>query len=374
MERSDKTVKQFLTVLIALMFLALQACEGPAGPAGAAGQKGDKGDAGADAGFVYFDGFKDSLKCATCHNPEVDTVFYTAGRTKQWEHSLHGSGTAWEENRAACAECHTTEGFMRKVAGQPVTDVLHPTPPGCFACHSPHSTGEYGLRTVAPVTLNSNIVGVANATFDKGEGNLCVACHRPRTLTPQPDPTKTAATDSIVITSSRWYAHYGVQGQVLIGAGAFQFTDAAPYPSTTAHSSGTIATKGCATCHMADYTPANAYGGVIGGHTMHMRFNTTQLTQGCKTCHTSTSFTSLDYQGKQTQVTALMDSLKGLLVAKGWINTSDALQVPKTIKPASRAGALFNYMLLLHDGSKGTHNPAYAIAMLNASIAELNKP
>ena len=367
-------MKQLLAVLIALLLMGLVACEGPQGP------EGKEGPQGPSAGFVYFDGFKDSLKCATCHNPDADTVYYMAGKKLQWEQSVHGSGSAYSEARGGtseCGACHTTEGFMMKVAGKtlPADGLVDPTRPGCFACHSPHSRGDFSLRTTEPVTLPSNIVGVADASFDKGNANLCVACHHPRSVNPKPDPTKTAATDTITITSSRWYAHYGVQGQILIGAGAFQFVDAASYTSTTAHSSGLIETKGCPTCHMAYLTPVTELGGLIGGHTMRLEHEGTEMTNGCKNCHSS--ITTLDYNGKQTQVTALMDSLKVMLVAKGWINASNAIQAtsgsPLKITPASRAGALFNYMLLLHDGSKGVHNPSYAISMLNASIAELNK-
>jgi hypothetical protein len=396
-ERSDKTVKQFLTVLTALLLFGLMACEGPAGPAGpdgpagkdgANGTNGADGKDGVDAGFVYFEGFKDSLKCASCHNPDSDTTYYIAGKAREWEESVHGSGTAWEENRSTCAECHTTEGFMMKVAGKTVTDIADPTPPGCFACHSPHSKGDFSLRSTSSQSLTSNITGVSATTFDLGNANLCVSCHRRRTISTSannmlPDPTKTATTDTLKINTSRWYGHYGVQGQVLLGAGAVQFVDAAAYGKTTAHSSGLVATKGCATCHMADYSPANAYGAKIGGHTMDITYtaegstSAVEMLNGCKNCHTSSSFTKLDYNGVQTQFAANMDTLKSLLVTKGWMNTSDAILATSSnvlkIAPASRGGALFNYMMLLHDGSKGIHNPSYANDVLRASIAEMRK-
>jgi hypothetical protein len=384
-------MKNVLVCLTVAALFGLLACEGPAGPAGkdgTAGKDGATGTPGQDAGFVYFDGFKADLKCATCHNADADTTFYMAGKVRQWEESVHGGGTAWEENRGACAECHTTEGFMKKVAGQTVTDIADPTPPGCFACHSPHSKGDFSLRSTATQSLTSNITGVTAKSFNVGNANLCVSCHRPRPITTSasnmlPDPTKTGPTDTLKINTSRWYGHYGVQGQVLTGAGAVQFSDAAAYGVTGSHFAGAVATDGCAACHMAAYSPANAYGGKIGGHTMAITYvpegSTTkvEMLNGCKTCHSS--ITKLDYNNKITTFTANMDTLKKLLVAKNWIDTLDAIKIPTTgdkilkIVPASRGGALFNYMMLLHDGSHGIHNPSYANDAVRASITELRK-
>jgi hypothetical protein len=376
-------MKKLAAVFFVALAFSLFGCKGPEGPVGPAGTSGKDGQ---NAGFVYFDGFKDSLKCATCHNPEQDTTFYLGGRVLQWEASLHGGGTAWEENRSSCAECHTTEGFIRKTKNMTIPDIADPTPPGCFACHSPHSNGDFSLRTTTStqLTLASNITGVAASTFNVGKGNLCVGCHHPRTLSPLPDPTKTQTTDTLKITNNRWYAHYGVQGQILTGFGAFQFGDAAAYAKTTAHSTNApISTDGCVVCHMADYSPANAYGGKIGGHTMKISYtaegSTTavELLNGCKNCHSS--ITKLDYNSKITTFNANMDTLKNLLVAKNWIDASDAIVIPttgdKTLKivPASRSGALFNYMMLLHDGSHSVHNPAYANDMVRASITEMRK-
>jgi hypothetical protein len=73
-------VKNFLTVLTAIALFGLIACEGPAGPAGKDGADGTQGPAGQNAGFVYFDGFKADLKCATCHTSDLDTAYFVAGR------------------------------------------------------------------------------------------------------------------------------------------------------------------------------------------------------------------------------------------------------------------------------------------------------
>jgi hypothetical protein len=43
------------------------------------------------------------------------------------------------------------------------------------------------------------------------------------------------------------------------------------------------------------------------------------------------------------------------------------------IAPESRAGALYNYFFIEHEGSFGVHNTKYALELLQSSIAELRK-
>jgi hypothetical protein len=44
------------------------------------------------------------------------------------------------------------------------------------------------------------------------------------------------------------------------------------------------------------------------------------------------------------------------------------------IKPAVKAGALYNYFMVKNDQSKGAHNTRYTLELLRSSIAELRKP
>ena len=377
-------IKNLFSLLISTVLLVgiIAGCEGPAGP------KGDTGDP-ADQ-FVNWEGFKEGIKCADCHNPDFDTTNYVWARKYQWELSKHAFGGDYERNAADCAPCHTTEGFIQAWQGATVTSHINASPPGCFACHSPHSRADFSLRTVDPVTMNSSIADVSDFVFDYGKGNLCVACHKPRTMSPEPNPTKTANTDTIRITSSRWYPHYGVQGQMLAGTGGFQFTDY-NYSGNSNHTANTsIKAEGCVGCHMAD---PNAGGGIGGGHTMLIEYlNTsgapTYLLTGCTTsgCHTSGGFT-IDYigassdltngLGSQTATEAYLDTLHTLLLSKGWITASGSINAstsnPLKIAPESRAGALYNYFFVEHDLSKGSHNTRYTIELLKSSILELRK-
>lgn len=389
-----KKINNIFKLLIAVVLLVglFAACEGPEGPAGPKGDQGDPADP-----FVNWEGYKEGIVCADCHNPDYDTTYFVWARKYQWELSKHSYGGDFERNSSTCAACHTTEGFIQAWQGKTVTSHVNASPPGCFACHSPHSRADFSLRTEDPVTIVAAVAGVNDFVFDYGKGNLCVSCHKTRTIdgvpmSPEPDPTKTANTDTITITSSRWYPHYGVQGQMLAGTGGFQFTDYT-YTGNSNHTTNTvIMDEGCIGCHMAD---PNVGGGIGGGHTMNIEYlntsgNPTYLLTGCTItgCHPSGGFT-IDYigasailtggVGSQTATEAYLDTLHTLLVDKGWLNASTGLvnastSNPLKIAPESRAGSMFNYFFIEHDLSKSSHNTRYALELLISSIRELRKP
>ena len=231
-----------LVTAVVLLVATLAGCEGPAGPAGAAGQNGQ-------TLAFNLEGYAPGIQCATCHSPDSDTTYHVAGRERQWALSTHAIGGNVIRNNTPCSGCHTTEGFLQRMNGQAVTDQLNPTPPGCFTCHAPHARGNFSLRDTVPVTLISNINGVADAQFNYGHGNMCVQCHQPRTLATKMD----GAADSLVITTNRWYSHYGVQGQMLMGEGGFKFPGYT-YSGNSNHTSNTtIQQEGCPVCQRLDW-------------------------------------------------------------------------------------------------------------------------
>jgi hypothetical protein len=341
-------------------------------------KEGPAGVAGKDGSSAKLEGFADSVNCGLCHNADLDTTYHVNGRTLEYQNSVHATGGAFTENGASCAECHTTEGYIQKQSGMAVTVASTPTPPGCFACHSPHTNGNFVLRTTNPVTLTSNIKNVASATFDYGDGNLCVSCHHPRTLNPlAPDPTITTATDTLT-TSTRWYPHYGVQGQMLMGVGGYELQNGTAYNTSAYYHGNATAIKqnGCSLCHMVAPTAQSSSVGQLGGHTMTLETtingSDVKLLNGCNITGCHSSLTSFDHNGMVTTIQSYMDTLKTLLVAKNWIDTSNNIKTVK-ITPAIRSGALYNYMFVLHDKSGGVHNAEYALALLKNSLVEIRK-
>ncbi len=362
MKQTKNLIRLFLAAVL-LIVLGV-ACEGPEGPAGPQGPQGPQGD-----DYVNWEGFAEGIQCAQCHNPDIDTTYYVWARRTQWAVSKHAAGGAYTENSSTCAPCHTTEGFIQQDLGQPITDHSLSSPIGCFACHSPHSRADFSLRTVAPVTMLAGVVGQPDITFDYGNGNLCASCHKPRSISPKPDPTKTASTDTITITSSRWYQHYGVQGLMLSGNNGFEF-EGYTYSNSYHTNAAAILEDGCQLCHMAE-APRNP----AGGHTMWLEFEGSEMVAGCLTAGCHSAPITLDYNDVQTDTEILLDSLHTLLLDRGWITASGSINAstgsPLKIAPAYLSGAMYNYFFVEHDLSLGVHNTNYTTQLLESSIAEL---
>ncbi|MCW8813969.1 MAG: hypothetical protein OQK65_10620, partial [Chlorobium sp.] len=110
-----KQIRNLLKLLIAAILLAgmFAACEGPMGPRGYQGEPGDPGP----GSVVNWEGFKEGIVCASCHNPDYDTTYFVWARKYQWALSKHSFGGDYERNAAPCSGCHTTEGFIQLYMG-----------------------------------------------------------------------------------------------------------------------------------------------------------------------------------------------------------------------------------------------------------------
>jgi len=276
-------------------------------------------------------------------------------RQVQYANSLHGSGYTFERSDASCAICHTSEGFTERIATGSVEiagDIENPSPVNCRTCHQIHDTytaADWALATSDPVTLQ-----LTGDTIDLGKGNLCASCHQPRWSYEIPQ----VGGGDVEITSTRFGPHHGPQSTMLFGlAGYGEFT------GTSVHS---IVPDGCITCHMAD-----AYGKQAGGHTMSMEYeyhgSEVQNVAGCESCHSDIE--SFDRNGVQTEIQALIDELKDLLVAEGLITESGS-GITGTFTSV-QAGALWNYKTVTEDRSLGVHNPQFAKVLLQTAIDAL---
>jgi hypothetical protein len=285
------------------------------------------------------------LTCADCH---VANNLIT-GKHTEWEESVHGTGTAYARGTSAdCAACHSGNGFQEAVAAGLAPDQVtegdpDPTRQDCRACHMIHETytmEDFALRTTKAVQLYA----VAGASFNGGEGNLCVNCHQPRRDAP------VAVGGVISGISSHWGPHHGPQSAMILGlAGA----------GVTGSPSGHYAVSNtCVHCHMGD------------GDDHH--FEPALAT--CQSCHPSA--TNFDVNGVQTEIAALSDSLGAELLAANLINENSPDGHPiVTSAPENQGIALWNWIYVAHeDKSMGVHNHDYAKALLEEGLARMAAP
>jgi hypothetical protein len=114
-----------------------------------------------------------------------------------------------------------------------------------------------------------------------------------------------------------------------------------------------------------------------GGHTFVNSYNGEDLVGACQQCHGS--ITTFDFpvedfdgsgvvQGVQTQVQSLLNELSTLLPPVGTVKASLSISSSWT---QPQLEAAYNWMFVNNDGSLGVHNTAYAVGLLQASIANL---
>jgi hypothetical protein len=328
-------------------------------------KKGDTGAAGKDQ----------NATCTQCHTFS-DTI---VAKMFQYAASKHATGsTLTEATRNACAPCHSSQGFeecLKSGADTTLYGYDDAAPINCRTCHQIHDTytaSDWAVRTTASYTLRMDHTITVDLQGGngvlKGTANLCGRCHQARPASPW--VTNPDGTDSLTITSSRWGPHHGPQSIILAGKGAFSIGGAnygnSPHRDKAA----------CMTCH-----GGYAQGNVVGGHTLWMSDptpgglgNNVTVCKGSD-CHTNNP-TSFDIDGKQTEISGMLQQLKVALATASIIDTvGDVLNFKghKTRKFTERQLAVvWNYFLIDADRSKGVHNYQYTHDLLAASIAGIS--
>jgi len=221
------------------------------------------------------------------------------------------------------------------------------------------------LRVTDAVTLENG------STFDRGTANLCVTCHHSRRN------VSTYVSDDVTL-DEHWGPHHSVQGDMLIGANAYEYGS---YTYTnSAHTN--VAADGCIDCHMT-----GSIGYYVGGHTWKMEDLETEYENlaGCNasTCHNGgmeslnpTAAADFDDDGSveeiEDEIQGLLDSLSALLVGAGFYDDINGHPVEDIeITDSDSAGALYNFEYVAEDRSHGIHNTDYTIGLLQSSIGYL---
>jgi hypothetical protein len=306
--------------------------------------------------------------CFTCH---TDQEFEFVAAQQEWANSKHGSGDNIDRNRnnsgyySACEPCHTNEGFVASITGEPVSGE-HFTAISCFTCHAPHTNGNFSLRAEGPYTLRNGEV------FDFGKGNLCVRCHHSR------QDVREYVSDSVTL-SGHWGPHHSDQGDILAGTGGYEYDgyDYDDSPHTTA------LTDGCIQCHMT-----GSFANQAGGHTWNMRSEEHgyELITGCNVegCHGRNPLSSLNppadddfdgdgsTEGVQDEIMGMLAELAEALVDAGLLE-GDAEHgyhpvSGRTVLDIDSSGALYNYFVVAEERSYGVHNTQYVVGLLRSAL------
>ncbi|MDO9039557.1 MAG: ammonia-forming cytochrome c nitrite reductase subunit c552 [Lutibacter sp.] len=362
----------FLMILASsLMFIQCTSdpIEGPQGLAGIDGVDGIPGTNGlngADGGNV----------CLTCHNTDYKIVQYATFENTPKNGSML-RGTTY------CASCHSEEGYkhtLNPFGGNGDFRVAYATIPettrtgiGCTTCHSGghESAGAAVSGTDAalrakkgPIQFTEQWVsGVADFVDFGGNSNMCVQCHQPR------DPYRTQITanaDATVnLITTRPGPHYGTQS--ILFAGGMYMHEIAGTEVYPAKGSGTHKGSSCIECHMGKATSDKK----SGNHSFKPNLD------ACKKCHTGAGVVDYNINGGQTKIKNLMKELALEIVRvspKFSVDAEGVLVIPASQTDRNNlkdvlSKAVWNYRVLYYDHTYGLHNPKYANALVNNTIA-----
>ncbi len=311
---------------------------------------GPAGENGID-GVNGVDGATGTAECAECHNVTNDEAVHAS-----YLFSGHAAASTLNYARFGkdCSECHSSEGYVDWVEyGSASEDgYAELSPISCNTCHSKHTSFDfendaldYALRNIDGVDL---IIGTGVLDFESTSNN-CTTCHQPRRTPPVDDG------NGMFMVTSHYGPHYGAQSTMLEGMQGAEIAGSEAYPgqSSSTHRQG----SSCVKCHMTDAEASSD-----GLHTMTPNMNS------CTTCHPSA--TDFDINGVQTEVTALMTELEGLLQIEGILDADGELVTG--LFPVGVANAYWNWEFTYQDHSHGVHNPTYNLALLKNSIESLN--
>lgn len=318
-----------------------------------------------NASFLY--GVTNS--CNVCHptttnDPVKDIITEWATTAPDGDDTFHADTPSSFQNGTAnagspsggarCAGCHTTKGFVQiQVEGRTLTQsaiddivknsIARDVGITCAACHGKNSGGAFAA-------------GANPLRFPKKD--LCGRCHNAQTVV-----------FSDFQARGEMVRH--PQSEMFKGTAGAEPPGSGPY-SNSAHSGFADA---CVTCH---YDKTN--------HVESHDFSPQVAT--CAGCHPGlTSFdrtARADYDGDgvlegiQTEIDGLLDVLKGALLldsrvtfAGGYFDYNGATDHKMTGASDAQKRAAFNWYSTSFDASRGIHNTARPVRLLQQSYKEL---
>lgn len=378
-----------------------------------------------------------NISCDNCHVSAVDNSFNIYSANFQWAQSGKGNpvspaymafqfqslGTSGANPGTStandCVRCHTTTGYINYVSSS-FTNIAPFGPAlgsremiACSACHNPtpfdatFDRRSVGIHTGGPATnlqvyayygYSSGASGkeiLTNVLANKGQSNLCIACHTGKVLGQNIQDIAT-----VVGTTGAFWSNVSFICSHNMASAALLFEDASSvFPmgyeyragssvpvANFAHPAVGDAQLGpCISCHMDGsvqkhlFTPiSTATNGTISAIT-----STTCFTSNC---HVSGSFTASFLQTQKSGYQAALAVAAAQLAARGiYYNASTPpyffadqafttpttnwnLNINGTNFGSNVMGAAFNLELLQSDGGAYTHNDWYTKRLLYDTI------
>jgi hypothetical protein len=292
-------------------------------------------------------------------------------------------------------------GVLTKANVQPQT---------CTTCHDPHDEGTttgVGSNAKVRVTDNTSLLPGGFMASGVGRGAQCITCHNSRNGEPVAgggNPTLHEDGDinfgtfgAGVLTGAGAYKapHEASQGDVLMGRNGYFFNNG-QVGKRGAHS---LLADACVTCHLELTTPPPAFSGSGAFGTNHGFVASLDICTKCHGSFTGGTIQDATNASHATLKAAIEAKIKKLSSASATIATvtlkatsggSPAVDVTynngtapltnATIQTAMGTApvndilgkAIWNYYLVLHDSSKGIHNPSFVQTILDLSITKVN--
>ena len=317
--------------------------------------------------------------CVQCHD------FLQQDQYAQWTRSAHADTTLPQLfpqgiDNPLCAGCHTTRGFVNRTDGveAPLGEREQLS---CQACHDPHAApgaNHYQVRVFGSARLPDG-TNILNA----GSSALCIGCHNvgetPEWVDQEHDPWIPPPQSSAP--------------EMLTGVAGYTFgqnLDDSPHANLIWWGDS------CVGCHMASSTDAGSSDFLsatmnepIGEHTFQVRHeNGTpddpsddfENVAACESCHGAVPRINgpadADYdgdgiaEGVQDEVQGLLDRLGERMIAAG-LAWSDVAPYWGPAEGAELRAAVYNWSVVNNDGSRGIHNTARSVELLQLTYHEL---
>ena len=356
------SLKQYFPGLVNHATIGCENCHGP-GREHAYGGHPEKIGITVDAG-----------NCAQCHDEPWRHNKYSEFENSAhseviWSNSFAQGSSSQNNSLGNCIRCHDGQGFVNFTKGL-TTNTTGMKPYQlknitCAACHDPHGNDNaYSLRYTPE---GENVLANGYEYNIGGTGQICMNCHKARK-------------DNVEIISttvnSHWGPHHSVQADVLLGQNAAEF-NGVPYTSGY-HKIALI--NACADCHMYATTDTGTVTrDRVGGHSFNLydEENDYYHTAACVPCHGEIESwndfkAAVDFDNDGT-VESIPEEIAGLeKLLRIWLPPVGIDSIDyAAITEDDQKKAYFNYQLIAYDGSKGMHNPRFAIDVLTKSIQAL---